>query len=100
MWGSRRNRGGSSVTCIACGSSTDRNDAREYDKHGDRWDRENKDFEYLCKTCHREMCHQPRDGLESALVDSDAGECAQAAFLSQYYALIEDHQDSPEGTES
>ncbi|MFB6164551.1 MAG: hypothetical protein ABEJ31_05280 [Haloarculaceae archaeon] len=100
MWGSRRNRDDAQVTCIACGRSVRRSDAREYDKHGDRWDRADKDFEYLCKRCHREECHQPRDGLERLLVDSGAGETDRETFLSTFQALLERRQDSPEGHES
>lgn len=51
--------------CIACGAAVARDDAREYDGHGDRWDREDKAFESLCRPCHDELCHLPRDGLES-----------------------------------
>ena len=72
------------VTCIACGTDLPRSDAREYDKAGDRWDRHDKEFEYLCKECHGELCHQPRDGLEETLVtlagdiDGDAADFAAA----------------------
>ncbi|MFB6178556.1 MAG: hypothetical protein ABEI77_02390 [Halorientalis sp.] len=98
MWRSRRTRDDSQVTCIACGSSIARSDAREYDKHGDRWDRKDKEFEYLCKACHRNLCHQPRRGLESLLVESSAGECAQDAFLRRYHELVEEQRDSPPGS--
>jgi hypothetical protein len=100
MWGSRRNRDELRVTCIACGDSVGRADAREYDKHGDRWDRENKDFEYLCKRCHRELCHQPRDGLEAVLVESEAGGTDQPPFLARYLELVHERADSPDGQES
>jgi len=99
MWGSRRNGDGSQVTCIACGDSVDRGDAREYDKHGDRWNRQDKEFEYLCKRCYRDLCHQPRDGLESVLVESRAGEQDRAAFLDSYHELIEQRGDPPEEQE-
>lgn len=72
------------VTCIACGTELSRSEAREYDKEGDRWDRHGKEFEYLCKECHSELCHQPRDGLEATLlevaaeVDGDAADFAAA----------------------
>lgn len=72
MWGARPNRDGQSVICIACGDSLARRQAREYDKEGDRWDRQGKEFEYLCKSCHRELCHQPRGDLESLLIDVEA----------------------------
>ncbi|MFB6175918.1 MAG: hypothetical protein ABEI99_02010 [Halobaculum sp.] len=67
MFGSRRGGGDDSVTCIACGETLPRSDAREYDKEGDRWDRRDKEFEYLCKDCYGDLCHQPRDDLESLL---------------------------------
>ena len=69
MWRSRNNRDGTTVVCIACGTSLPRSDAREYDKQGNRWERHGKSFEHLCKECYRGLCHQPRDGLESLLVD-------------------------------
>ncbi|WP_254832691.1 DUF7562 family protein [Haloglomus salinum] len=72
------------VTCIACGDTVDREDAREYDKHGDRWSREGKAFEYLCKPCHRECCHQNRDGLEETLVAAGAGRTDRKTFLERY----------------
>jgi hypothetical protein len=72
-----------SVTCIACGAELPRSAAREYDKEGDRWDREDKSFEYLCKPCDRDRCHQPRRGLEDALVASGAGECERSEFLAR-----------------
>lgn len=78
-------RGASTVTCIACGESVERAAAREYDKHGDRWDREDKRFEYLCKPCDRERCHADRDGLEDRLVAAGAGECDRDAFLQRYF---------------
>ena len=72
------------VTCIACGTTVPRSEAREYDKHGDRWNREGKRFEHLCKRCHRECCHQPRDGLEAALVRAGAGTTDRRSFLRRY----------------
>ena len=86
MLGSRRSR--DVVTCIACGKSVDRTDAREYDKHGDRWNRRDKEFEYLCKPCHRDLTHQPRVGLEDLLetVESDASD--RRAFLTRYHELV------------
>lgn len=76
------------VTCIACGNSVDRTDAREYDKYGDRWAREDKEFEYLCKPCHRECCLQPRDGLEAMLVQAGAGQTDRDSFLRRYHELV------------
>ena len=78
------------VTCIACGETLAREDAREYDKHGDRWTREGKDFEYLCKPCDPECCHQSRDGLETTLVAADAGRTDRKTFLRQYRELTAD----------
>jgi len=72
------------VYCIACGSEVPRTEAREYDKHGDRFDREGKQFEHLCKPCYREYSHQPRDGLEATLVRAGAGTTDDEAFLDQY----------------
>jgi hypothetical protein len=69
MWRSRNNRDGTTVVCIACGTSLPRSEAREYDKEGNRWERHGKSFEHLCKECYRGLCHQPRDELESLLVD-------------------------------
>jgi hypothetical protein len=90
MWGTRQNRGEETVTCIACGESVGRSEAREYDKYGDRWDREGKAFEHLCKTCYRELCHQPRAELEALLVESGTGGDAREAFLARYGALVEE----------
>lgn len=82
------------VVCIACGDTVPRLDAREYDKYGDRWERDGKTFEYLCKPCHRECCHQPRDELEATLVKADAGDTDQASFLRNYQQLIADSHRS------
>jgi hypothetical protein len=90
MWGSRRDRSQKTVTCIACGETVDRSGAREYDKHGDRYDRRGKDFEYRCKPCDRDACHQPRGDLEATLVEAGAGETDQKTFLRQYTELVED----------
>jgi hypothetical protein len=99
MWGSRDGRR-EQVTCIACGTELARSDAREYDKHGDRFDRRDKEFEHLCKRCHREECHQPRRGLEAMLVESGAGECDRSEFLAAYAELATDghaHGDDRNG---
>lgn len=90
MWGPRRNREKRIVTCIACGRSVGRSDAREYDKHGDRWEREGKEFEHLCKECFRDLCHQPRDDLETLLTESHAGEGSREDFLARYGELVEE----------
>jgi hypothetical protein len=83
MFGGRHERD-SAKTCPACGASLQRAAAREYDKHGDRWERTEKEFEYLCKPCHRELCHQPRRGLEATLVECGAGECDRETFLARF----------------
>lgn len=78
------------VTCIACGETLAREDAREYDKHGDRWSREGKEFEYLCKPCHRDCCHQCRNGLEQTLVAAGAGRTDRKTFLRRFCELAAD----------
>lgn len=91
MWWSRDEP---AVVCIACGAEVSRADAREYDKYGDRWHREGKTFEFFCKPCDRERCHQPRRGLESLLIDCGAGERPREVFLERYVALAEEHHDT------
>lgn len=81
------------VTCIACGETLSREEAREYDKYGDRWEREGKEFEYLCKPCHRDCCHQNREGLEQTLVEADAGRPDRKTFLRRYCDLATDDAD-------
>ncbi|WIV68561.1 DUF7562 family protein [Natrialbaceae archaeon AArc-T1-2] len=81
------------VTCIACGTSVRREEAREYDKYGDRWDREGKTFEHLCKDCDRELCRYDRDELEALLVEIGTGDRSQEAFLEWYVALVEQRYD-------
>lgn len=99
MW---RRRDDTEVTCIACGETIDRTDAREYDKYGDRWDRREKAFEHLCKPCYRELCHQPRQGLESLLVEMERGSVTEREFVEHYYETVEetvDEEDSKRGEE-
>ena len=84
---------GQQVTCIACGETLDREDAREYDKQGDRWNREGKNFEYLCKPCDREYCRQSRDGLEETLIAADAGKTDRKTFLRRFCELTTDNND-------
>lgn len=55
--------------CIACGERVARSDAREYDKHGDRWEREGKSFEYICQDCHRNLNHHSLNGIEETASD-------------------------------
>ncbi|MFD1511750.1 DUF7562 family protein [Halomarina rubra] len=84
MWGWRK-RGSDRVDCVACGTTVDRPSAREYDKEGDRWSRSGKEFEYVCKACHRDLCHQPRAELEALLVDiARHGRLNQEEFLRRY----------------
>ncbi|MDG5758681.1 hypothetical protein QA600_04940 [Natronococcus sp. A-GB1] len=87
MWFSR-NRDPSAV-CPACGSEIPRSSAREYDKYGDRWERENKRFEYLCKPCYAELCHHLREGLEALLVELEDEQRPWETFLAQYVAAVE-----------
>ncbi|MFB6120987.1 MAG: hypothetical protein ABEJ68_07735 [Halobacteriaceae archaeon] len=90
MWPvSRESR---TVTCIACGASVPRAEAREYDKHGDRWDREGKRFEYLCKPCFADLTHADRAGLESLLVSVGAGDCSRDTFLARFCAAVEEER--------
>jgi len=99
MWRSGR-QGQTEVTCIACGDDIPRSDAREYDKFGDRWEREGKEFEYFCKPCDRDRCHQPRGNLETLLEDveshtDETDGTEQDAFLATYLELTE-RRDSVE----
>ena len=100
MWRAGDERGNTSVVCIACGTSVSRADAREYDKEGDRWDREGKQFEHLCKDCHSDLSHQPRAGLESLLVDAERGADSRREFLERYVATVQDHSEATEERES
>lgn len=86
------------VTCIACGTSLPRADAREYDKHGDRWDRGEKEFEHLCKPCDRELSRQPRDDLEE-IIESIGDDVDRAEFCARYMAAIDDHRREVGGRE-
>jgi hypothetical protein len=95
MWRSRNNRDGTTVVCIACGTSIPRSEAREYDKRGNRWERHGKTFEHLCKECYRDLCHQPREGLESLLVDVEQG-TAGTDFDGE--ATEADSEDGPPAT--
>lgn len=78
------------MVCIACGTSVSRSGAREYDKYGDRWERDGKRFEYLCKDCHGEICHLPREELEPLLVDIGGDELSREEFLERYVRVVED----------
>jgi hypothetical protein len=94
MLGRRDRRGHREVTCVACGLDLPRSDAREYDKFGDRYDRRDKEFEYLCKPCYRGLCHQPRRGLEDLLVASGAGEQSRDGFLAEFGTLLDEGASS------
>ena len=96
MWGWRK-RGADRVDCVACGASVDRSSAREYDKEGDRWTREEKEFEHVCKPCYRELCHQPRAELEGLLVDIEReGRMDRDEFLRRYDELVTERYGSLE----
>lgn len=96
MWGMRLG-GDEHVTCIACGLTIIRSEAREYDKEGDRWSRRGKEFEYLCKACYRDLNHQPRDELEGLLIDIEQPICmTQEEFIRRYNRLVEERYGSIE----
>ena len=96
MWGTRLGRD-DHVTCVACGRSIARSDAREYDKEGDRWSRTGKEFEHVCKSCHRDLNHQPRNELEGLLIDVEcSSSMSQAEFVDRYNQLVEERYGSLE----
>lgn len=92
MWGSENDR----VSCIACDADVRRENAREYDKHGDRWDRDGKRFEYLCKPCFRDLTKHSRHGLEDALEDAGAGRVDDAEFIERF---LSGAREEPPGRE-
>ena len=47
-----------------------------------------EEFEFLCKECHSDLCHQPRGDLERVLVESGAGEDDRESFLGRYTDLV------------
>jgi len=101
MWRSRESRGRRTVICIACGDSVLREDAREYDKEGDRWSRRDKEFEYLCTDCDDEIDHQPRDGLESLITSIESDGLTTEEFLDRYAeAVASDDTDSDGSTDT
>ena len=78
-----------------------REDAREYDKEGNRWDRRDKEFEYLCTDCDDDICHQPRDGLESLILSFESDGLSQEEFLGRYAdAVMEDLDPTDSETRS
>lgn len=83
------------VICVACGEVHPRAEAREYDPLGDRWDREGKEFQYLCKPCHTAECHQPRQGLEEQLVALGDDHPDANSFIAAYYDSLR-RSDEPE----
>lgn len=93
MWSGRREK--KTVTCIACGDSLSREEAREYDKHGDRWDRRDKEFEHLCKPCFADHSTHSRRGLEDLLEEIETGGLSQERFLRRYEQLVDGDGDSP-----
>lgn len=99
MWGSR-NPKDERVTCVACGRELPRGEAREYDKEGDRFSRRGKEFEHVCKACHRDLCLQPRDELEGLLVDLERDAPrdreTQEEFLRRYSEAVEERYGSLE----
>jgi len=88
------------VVCIACGTSVLRSEAREYDKEGDRWDRHGKEFEYLCRACHADLCHQPREGLESLVTAIEADDLSRGEFLRRYVAEVNRRRERAGGSDS
>ncbi|MFB6104256.1 MAG: hypothetical protein ABEJ57_04115 [Halobacteriaceae archaeon] len=86
---------GRTVACIACGAEVPREDAREYDKEGERWDRRGKSFEYLCKPCYQELSKADREDLESRLVAAGAGTQTREEFLARYFETV-DERNSPQ----
>jgi hypothetical protein len=91
MWRPASGSGGDDVECVACGDTVERDAAREYDKHGDRWNRSGKSFEHLCKPCFRRECHQPRDDLESLLVDVEQSDVdSMEDFVAAYMNAVEE----------
>ena len=76
------------VACIACGDRVYRWDAREYDRYGNRWERTEKTFEYLCKGCHHDHSHQPREDLERILVAVGSDHASPQAFVQAYYSEL------------
>lgn len=98
MWGSRRDPDRESVVCIACGDSLPRGDAREYDKEGNRWERHDKEFEYLCKSCYNDLCHQPRADLEPLLCDLERStdDASSEEFVRAYQTAVGERYGSSE----
>ena len=96
MWRAENSREATSVVCIACGRSISRSDAREYDKEGNRWERDDKQFEHLCKDCHGDLSHQPRAGLESLLIEAEEGAANRREFLRRYASTVDRRSETTE----
>lgn len=92
MW-RRSDDSGETVVCIACGDEPSREQAREYDKEGNRWDRQDKEFEYLCKDCFGELSHQPRRGLEETLEEACVPGQSPKTFVRRYLAVAAERAD-------
>ena len=84
------------VQCLACGGHVPREDAREYDRFGDRWERTGKEFEYLCKPCFTAECHLPRTKLEAMLLEIDNDVRTPEEFIRAYYRVIAGDDDRPD----
>lgn len=82
-------RAGEDVICPACGRTLPREEAREYDKFGDRWDRRNKTFEYFCRSCHDDLCLQRRDELEELLCELRGDHADRQTFLRRYSRAVQ-----------
>ncbi len=94
MWRARTNRDRKTVVCIACGTTVLREEAREYDKEGNRWNRHGKEFEHLCKSCYGELCHQPRDELESIILEVEQDGLSRDDFIRRYLGAVRERYDS------
>lgn len=97
MWGARTTDR-REVTCPACGRTMQRYEAREYDKHGDRWERRGKVFEYFCRSCHDELSLQQRTGLEELLTEINAGRLDRETFLQRYWHAVKERHGTLEGS--
>lgn len=78
--------GDTQVVCIACGAEVERAGAREYDRFGDRFDRRDKRFEYLCAQCDDARCHHARMGVEERLCAIEGVVTSQKEMLRAFLA--------------
>jgi hypothetical protein len=95
MW-RRPDASSGTVVCIACGEELAREQAREYVKEGDRWDRRDKEFEYLCKGCYGDLTHQPRTGLEATLEAIQTPGQSAEEFVRRYQQTVTRDADEAE----